>query len=275
MKKVFTLFLFPLIFVLLFTSSCSRLDLVVYFADNYVVGKVDDYFDLTSEQKKWLKTALKTDIEKVKKIIFPQLAQEFLRVADVLKSDRVLESEDVYLSYQRVRNLFYQGARIFAPHAVNFTESLSKEQIDFFQKELREKFVKMHQEATIKNQYKRMKKNFDSWIGSLSSGQKNQIENFVKTEPPIIHEKIYNRQLMAHNFVKSFPNKEERGRYVYNLFTQYDSMRMPHYGAVADAYDKKVVAFVTNFINEIRPDQREDLVANLRDKANQLIKLSK
>ncbi len=271
MKKIIVLF-FSL---LLFTSSCSRIDLAVYFADTYVVNKADDYFDLAGDQKKWLKSALKADINKVKRIIFPQLGHELLRVADILNTNRMVDQEAVYVSYQRVKKLVYEGARIFAPNAALFSEKLSSRQIVVFQKEMDEKLIDLRKDDTEKNNYKKMKKNFETWIGHLTSEQKKSLENFVRETPSMTREKIFNRQTMSHDFVKAFPNKISRAQYVRNVFTQYEKMRNPDYSILTEAYNKRVAEFVTVFLNELRAGQRENLVSNLRDRANQLIKLSK
>lgn len=271
MKKTIIL----LLSFLALTSSCSRIDLAVYFADTYVINKADDYFDLASDQKKWLKQALKTDIEKVKRTIFPQLAQELLKAADAIESQKTIELELAHTTYERVKNLIYDGTRIFAADAALFSEKLTNRQIIYFQKEFDEKLIDMRKDDSEKNTFKRYKKHFDTWLGYMTSAQKKSLENFVENSPSITKEKIYNRQTMAHDFVKAFPKKEMRKQYVTKVFTQYEAMRTPEFTKMSNAYNKTLVEYLTAFLNNMKADQRENLVENLRDRANQLIKLSK
>lgn len=260
---------------LVLTSSCSRIDLAVYFADNYVVNKADDYFDLASDQKKWLKHALKINIEKVKQIIFPQLAQELLRAADVIEAQKSIDYEQALLFYQKVKNLIYEGARIFSSDAALFSEKLSMRQAIYFQKEMDEKLIDMHMDDSKKETYKRYKKHFDSWVGYMTSHQKKGLQSFVEESPALTKEKIFNRQTMSHEFIKAFPQREVRSHYVKEVFTHYESMRYPGFNVLAEAYNRRLVGYVTSFLNSLKSDQRETLIENLRDRANQLTKISK
>lgn len=270
MKK---LLLFLTIFLCF--SACSRIDLAVYFADTYVQSKANTYFDLNSDQSKWLKGALKSDIEKVKKTIFPQLAAELLKAADTVSAQRVLETATVQLSYERVRNLFYEGLRLFAPEAVIFSRKLEASQVSVFQSEFDKKMRDIKEDESSKKSYKRMKKHFDSWLGSMTSAQKKELEEHVQKNPPLINEKVYNRQLLAHEFVRVFPDLSARGKFVENLFSRYETMREPAYSKLTNEQDKKVIGLVKSILNKMTDSQRETLIDTLRDRANQLIKLSK
>lgn len=256
-------------------SSCSRIDLAVYFADTYVINKTDDYFDLSSEQKKWLKHALKSNIQKVKQIIFPQLAQEFLRAAEVIETQKNVDVEQALIFYQRLKNLIYEGARIFSSDAALFSERLTMRQALYFQKEMDEKLIDMHRDDSNKETYKRYKKHFDSWIGYMTLSQKKSLQSFVEGGPTLTKEKIFNRQIMSHEFIKSFAQREVRSRYVKGVFAQYESMRDPGFNTLAEAYNRRLVGYVASFLNNLKNDQRETLIENLRDRANQLIKISK
>nr|BDT27571.1 DUF6279 family lipoprotein [Bacteriovorax sp. HI3] len=261
--------------LILCLSACSRIDLAVYFADTYVQKKADEYFDLTRDQSKWLKKALKSDIDKVKKTIFPQLAAELIRNADIVNSQRSFDVATVQLSYERVRNLFYDGLRIFSPEAVAFSGKLEPSQVNVFQKEFDKKMRDIKEDASERESYKRMKKHLDSWLGGLTSAQKKELESYVHNTPSHVNEKVYNRQLLAHEFVRSFPDLNARGKFVEGIFTRYESMREPAYSKLTNEKDREVIALVTSILNKMTDSQRETLIETLRDRANQLIKLSK
>lgn len=270
MKKIV---LFLLIIVCIVTS-CSRLDLAVNLANSYVTNKADDFFDLTGEQSKWLKKALARDIEKVKKTIFPQLAAEMLKISQTIDTQKTFDSATVLLGYNRLEGLFYDGLRIFAPTAVGFVDKLVPAQIDYFQKEADKKFSEMKEDPNKKS-YKKIKKQFDSWAGGMSSKQKDELKMFVDKNPPPAKEVVYNRQHLVHDFVRSFHDKVARKKYVERLFTNYDSMLEPGYKKVLIEKHNRVASFVTSILNKMPEDQKKTLVETIRERANQLIRISK
>lgn len=272
MKNKFSVIVALLLMTLMSLTSCSRIDLAVNLANSYMTNKADDYFDLTRAQTSWLREALGKDIERVKKTIFPQLASEMLKAADTLSTRQSFDSNLVYSSYKRMENLFYQGLRVFTPNAVLFVEKLSPNQVAYFQKEFDKKAIDLKEEPE-KKQYDKMKKQFDSWVGSVTSNQKKDIKNFVSTNPPPVQETVYNRQKMVHQFVSS--DVTARKAFVEKLFTSYESLRESGYAKIAEAKNKQVASFVTSMLNKISAEQKKTLVDTIRDRANQLIKISK
>ena len=270
MKKI-VLFFFIVFCVV---TSCSRLDLAVNLANTYVANKVDDFFDLTGEQSKWLKQALVRDIDKVKKTIFPQLAAEMFKISQTINTQKSFDTGSVLNSYNRLEGLFYDGLRVFSSSAVAFVDKLSPAQVDYFQKEADKKFSEMKEDPNKKS-YNKIKKQFDSWAGGMDSKQKKELKVFVDRNPPPIKESIYNRQSLVHEFVRSYPDKVARRKYVEKLFTNYDSMLDPSYKKVLVEKHNKVAAFVTNILNKMDEDQKKTLAETIRDRANQLIKISK
>lgn len=269
MKKLAVLFL-----ILCMTLSCSRLDMAVSLANSYVTNKADDFFDLTSEQRKWLKQALGHDIMMVKKTIFPQLAAEMFKVADTLNSQKTFDYNTVILSYNRLEGLFNDGLRIFSLTAVGFVDRLMPVQIEHFQKQADKKFSDMKEDAQKKS-YNKIKKQFDSWMGGMNSKQKKELKTFVEKNPAPIKESVYNRQNLVHEFVRAYPDKVARKSFVEGIFTKYESMMDPGYKKLVNEKNKRVAIFFTNILNKMSEDQKQTLIETIRDRANQLIKISK
>jgi ABC-type transporter MlaC component len=270
MKKLFFLII---VFLFAFTS-CSRLDIAVNLANSYMTNKADDYFDLTSEQKSWLKDKLEKDIAVIKKTILPQLAAEMFKAADLISSKPSFDAPSVLLTYQRVEGLLYQAVKVFTPNAVAFVNTLTPEQITNFQNEF-DKKVKDLKDNPEKKSYDRMKKQFDSWMGTMTSEQKIKLRQFVTNNPPPINEIVFNRQNVAHEFVKNYPDKAKREKFVEKLFTNYEGMKEPNYNKLMIEKNKKVAGFVTYILKTMKDDQRKILVDELRERANQLVKISK
>ena len=273
MKKLFL----PIFFICIsfFFHSCSRLDFAVQLASTYVASKADDYFDLTHDQTKWLKVNFEKDFERVQKIIFPQIAGELMKASETISNNRPVDATTVMMSYERIKNLFYDGMRMFAANAVIFADKLHPNQIVYFQKEFDKKMRDIKDDGSSKDAYKKMKKQFDSWMGSMTSIQKKELEDFSMAYPPITSEKIYNRQLLAHEFVTSYPDRTLRKRFIEKLMTQFDLVYEAKFSKAAKDRNNKTIVVVASILNKMTDDQRKTLSETLRDRANQLIKISK
>lgn len=270
MKKII-LFIFFTVSI----TACSRIDLAVYIATKYVENRADHFFDLSRDQSKWLKNTINSDMGKVKKTIFPQLAAELFQVASHLEGQRVVDAGMVQLSYSRIKNIFYEGLRLLAPAAVALVDRLYPSQLTVFQKEFDKKMQEIKADDSPKHSYQKMKRNFTLWMGGLNAAQKKELENFVKNNPSNIDEKIKHRKFLVSEFIRVYPNLKERHQFVEGLFTQYESMRQPDFSRMALEHDKKMVILVTSILNEMTDFQRDSLVETLRERANQFLKISK
>jgi hypothetical protein len=66
-----------------------------------------------------------------------------------------------------------------------------------------------------------------------------------------------------------------RRAFVESLFTKYDSMMDSNYKKTVTEKNKRVAEFFTTILNNISPDQKKILIDTIRDRANQLVKISK
>lgn len=270
MKKI----LFLVLYTIFAISSCSRLDITVNLANSYLTNKADDYFDLSSEQKSNLKANLTKDIAGIKKTILPQFAAEMLKAADLLSTNQNLDVNTVYQTYIRLENLMYQTVRVFTSTAVKLADTLNANQITKFQSEFDDK-IKELKDNPEKKSYDKIKKQFDSWMGSMTSDQKKKLKQFISENPPAITETAFNRQNIAHEFVRSYPDKVTRKKFVEKLMTNYESLKEPNFNKLMIEKNKKFAGFVTSILNTMKDDQRKTLIEELRGRANQLTKISK
>jgi len=270
MKKI----LLVCFIILCSVFSCSRLDLAVNLANSYITNKADDFFDLTGDQSRWLKEALAQDIMRVRKIIFPQLATEMLRIADLLSHQKKFDYNSVLSSYDRLEGLYYDGLKIFSPTAVAFVDKLRPAQLEYFQKQADKKFSEMKEDPEKKS-YNKIKKHFDSWMGGMTSAQKKELKIFIEKNPPPIKDVVYNRQYLVHEFIRAYPDKVARRSFVEGIFTKYEAMKDPAYNKVIDDKHKRVAVFFANILNNMPADQKKTLINTIRDRANQVVRISK
>lgn len=270
MKKIFLSLFLVIIF-----SSCSRLDIAVGLASTYIVKKSNDYFDLTISQTKWVRSHFNTDFAKVKKFIFPQIAAEMISIADIVSGQKNITEAMVDTTSVRLKNFFYEGLRMFSGSAVALVDQFTPEQISYFQKEFEEINAELKEKSSQENSYKRMKKNYDSWLGGMTSDQKASLEKFTSTRPDLINEKIEHRKGLSNEFVKTYPDPLKRKTFIENLFNNYESLYSPNFAKITKDRNKLTASFVASVLNSMTEDQRKTLIETLRERANQLIKISK
>ena len=266
------LFVLLIIFSLI---SCSRLDLAAQLAGSYVHKKADDYFDLKSDQSSWLKESFNKDFSKIKKTIFPLVAAELFKAADIISAKRNLDGAIILLTYEKIKKLFYDSLRVFSPEATAFADQLMPKQVAYFQKVAENKSQEIREEDSTKNSYKKMKKNFDSWLGSMTSAQKSKMEVFLSKTPSFIAEKLKFRQSIVQGFVLAYPDNKRRKDYVEKLFNHYESFYISPYARLTKEENRKHGDFVAEILNMMTAEQRKTLIENLRDRGNQLLKISK
>lgn len=270
MKKVSVLILF----ILLTITSCSRLDLAVGLANSYMTQKTDGFFDLSWKQSRWLKEVLAKDIARIKKLILPKLGAELFATADLLSTQNKFDSNTVMSRYNRLEEIFYEGLKVFTLTAKTLVDKLLPTQIEYFQKKADQKFLKM-KENSHSNTYKKMKKNFDSWTGGMTSEQKEELKEFVKENPTPINEIVYHRQKLVHYFIKAYPDKINRHNFIERLFTNYQSEMSPNYKKIINEKNRLVANFFTGILNKMSDEQKQTLISTIKDRANQLLKISK
>ena len=264
-----------LILIILLTSlSCSRLDLAVNLANSYITKKTDDFFDLTWDQKSWLKEALAKDISIIKKTIFPILASEMLKAAETLSSQKTFDTATVLSRYNRLEEIYYEGLKLLIPTAKILVTKLASTQIEYFQKQADKKFIEMKDDSDKKS-YKKMKKNFDSWMGGLTSGQKDELKVFLQKNPSPVKEIIIHRQHLVDEFIKVYPDSFGRAAFLEGVFTKNSITMNPNYKKMIEDRNKNVAAFFTHFLNTMSASQKQTLIDTIKDRANQIIKISK
>ncbi len=270
MKKISVLIL-----IILFTSvSCSRLDLAVSLANSYMTKKADDFFDLTWDQKNWLKDALAKDISVIRKTIFPALASEMLKNAELINHQKTFDTSTVLSSFSRLEAIYYEGLKILTPTAKTLVDKLTSTQVEYFQKQTEKKFLEMKDDSDKKS-YKKMKKNFDSWMGGLTSSQKDELKSFVEKNPSPVKEIVLHRQHLVQEFVRTYPDSMGRKKFLEDIFTRYSTTMDPEYKKIIDEKNKNIATFFTLFLNTMTAAQKQTLIDTIKDRANQIIKISK
>lgn len=271
--------LFFLLLISLLCPACSNLEFATNWADTYLDHQIDNYFDLDRTQDIFLSAALKDNIQKIRKEIYPLFAEELRRNAKDLENTPVVTTEHIQEGHKRIQALMMRTLALAEPSTQEFIDRLHPEQLKNFEKEFAKKNEKIKQqvddkEEALDKQTDQMETQLKYWLGSLRSEQRKQLRSFCQENPYPQKERLSNRQKIGREFVEAYPTPEKRHAFIHKLLTDYKTLHEKPYLAAMEQYQKKLFPFLAKFINELKPEEKKNLITNFNKRAEELKKIS-
>ncbi|WP_413581627.1 DUF6279 family lipoprotein [Bdellovibrio sp. HCB288] len=274
MKRIVFIFLAGI----LVCSGCSRLDIAYRWADTYIASKVDDYFDISSEQSKALKKDIKKDLISMKETLLPIWMDRLNKIQK--------DVDDGSLNDKKVAGYF--GAFFkdvdqinshFATTAVDFISSTDTKQIEYFKKSFykknQEDLEKAQDSAKLEKKYRgKYEDVFEMFVGSLTDQQKQLIADNVKAAPYPAELRAKNKAFVFKEFIAHQNSKEEMRAFVQEYTTQTDKFDLPEYRAAYQQYQDGLQTLITRVMTNLTPKQKIALKENIQQKSEQLRTIS-
>jgi len=254
--------------------------MAINWAENFITNYIDQYFDMNSLQLQLLEKSLDEDLLKVRKIIFPKLVDKLQKINLDIEG-RIVFKESLINSYAMdFKEIFNSGLVIFEPSAQAFVNHLSVSQVQSFKNKFDKKTKELEKDAgnilkARKKRYDDLKTHLESWIGTLVSEQQTDIEKYADENPFPLEEQILNRNKLAAEFIKVFPDKNKRTKFIHELFYNYESLREPHYAKLMDDGLHKDFEIISTVLNKMTTYQKKILSRKLIDRAEQVKKMVK
>lgn len=185
----------------LFLASCSPIKLGYDYVDWVILWKLDDFFELTSEQKEFLNPQVDQLLNWHKTNELP-LYVSLLRQVQEKAQDRLTEAELDWI-YNQTEKLGDRMVKHVAPDFAVFLASLEEEQIERFSKS----FLQMDEQLKLSSDESQEKlaeatiERAEEWLGNLSDDQKEQITQLRESIPDISAERLDNREKMMGTLV--------------------------------------------------------------------------
>ncbi len=266
----------PALFILfiVMSISCSRLDIAAKFAGTYVVYKADDYFDLNSTQKNWLRAEFEKDFLKIKNQIIPNVSVELSRLSRKVQEKKVFNDQDLWIEFEKLNDFFYESIKLFSKSAIIFAGQLSPEQIKYFQNKFEEGLLDFKKNYSQKSYSKKLKSSFNNWFDDLTDSQEEKIEEFVLNNPLPIEQIISQRKKLNSDFREAYLRDDKRDVFIEKLFNDYNSLLEKNYKDARKERNNKLIKLVVNVLNTMTEEQRQDLSNALKLKAEQLVKIN-
>lgn len=267
-----------LLFGFMILSGCSRLDIVMRWADTFVMSSVTDYFELTSEQDDLAREEFKSALKDVQKKDFPAFVERLREFAEQVekkdltdtKMDQFLASVDKSLKVSLAR---------FEPMAQKLVADQVKTDFKMFDKEFSRKLEKdMKKAKDPAEQLEKARKNVERFVketvGQLRPEQEIEIQAFIKAEPFPAILQVESRQFTFDKFREIRKEAKKREEYVHKYFTDWDSLQTPEYRKARDISLGKYRGWIKKVLGSLDDKQRAHLVESLRSRADELRRIA-
>jgi hypothetical protein len=264
--------------LVLMLSGCSRLDMAVNWADSYITSLVDDYFDLTSKQNKQLKESLNADIEKIRQEQFPSWAAILRRMDQELSKNSI--SEQIVKKYFiEVLELGRKLPSYFEDTALIFAESLSKEQMNYFDEEIEKKNTKdekklKNQETALDENRKKYQRAIEMWTGSLNRAQELVLEKHLKDHKFPLREQIKNKKELQKKFREARESVIDLKKFIKSYYVDNNRIVDADYGKALTAYQADLQTYLFQLVKSLSEKQKKIFSENLIEKATALEELA-
>jgi hypothetical protein len=272
MKKILILGL-----ALLGLTSCSRLDIAFRWMDVFIAGKVDDYFDINSQQKKELKKSVNQDL----KVIQAKLLPQWIELFKSMQNDVNLNSFDekkVATYFTSIMTDVDDMKSYFVNTAVRFAASIDDSQMVYFQKSFAKKTAedldKAQDQTKLRKEYQdKYIDYFEMFLGSLTQEQEKLVEKHLAVSCFPAALKAKNNEHIFTTFVKEAKTTNARVDFVKGLYSHPQQYDLPSYRDAVVSYQSDLKSLITEVLMTLTPNQKQKLKRNLAEKTAQLEKV--
>lgn len=268
---------FIILFFLCLSSltACSRLDFAFDWADTYIASQVDEYFDISFHQNRSLKKAIRTDLDRIKSTVLPDLLNEAKDIKKNFSADDI-DKNKISDNFSAVLEKIHLLSSSFSGTALAFISGISQKQIEHFTTAFHQKNYQDLQKLNEDYKNKTLKKYlkyFEMFLGSLTEAQEKIIETHIIQSPFPAELKIKNKEWVFQQFMKQRSSLVELKVFMRDLLSEPEKLQLPKYRQALQKYYLSLQTLLLDISKTLTADQKSELLENLQDRIDQLEKI--
>jgi hypothetical protein len=233
---------------------------------------VDDYVDISGDQKDWVRDRLMRALAWHRRQELPEYRRFLERVATRFEGS--FTAQEVSESYGEMRGHYQKAVEHLLPDVADFLLQLDGAQLAQLERKFASDNRKMVKDSTrgsvAERQEERAKKLFvhiEEWTGDLTDVQRELVEASLRSTAELTSERLADRryrQLEMLALLRSGPSKEQVVAALHRLLVDTSGWRRPEYQEQLRLRDRQLFEMVASLSATLSPSQREHLVRRLR-----------
>ncbi|VVO68742.1 DUF6279 family lipoprotein [Pseudomonas fluorescens] len=260
-----------LIVLSLALGACSRVGLAYRNLDVIIPWTLNDYLDMSGEQKGWFNERLKEHLDWHCTTQLPVYMEWLDRLQTMVETNQITDTA-LQARTREAKAAIAQTAREITPSAVELLQGLDDKQVaemnDAIAKDLRkrqEEYLKPSLDQQIKQRTERMDKRLDDWLGPLSPAQQQRVIAWSKALGDQNTQWIANRAhwqtqfsaAVAQRHSPDFPQRIE------TLLVNRESLWTPAYRQAYANTEAQARSLIVDLMAESTPAQRQQLLKKI------------
>jgi hypothetical protein len=276
---------FSLAFVFVaLVAACSLTTVAYNNAPTAVAYVVDDWVDLTPEQREWLKPRVNKLVAWHRSNELPQYRSVLNRASERLNSDAALTPEEINQFIVDARGAAMRLTEQAMPDMVAFLQKMSPEQITFLEKkyasenERMGKELKLTPQARREARVKRYFERYEAWMCSLTPAQRETIRTAVEPLPFNDELRLEDRARWQREFIallRTGPDEATLTRELRILMLTPDVRRSAEYQSRWTGLQKTMTSLTVELMISATPEQRRTIQRKLNGYASDVTSLLK
>lgn len=263
-------------------AACSLATLAYNNAHAVLCYALDDYFDLSEEQREWLKPRVDAFVAWHRHAELPQY-QRLLNDAQARARESVTAS-DIENLYGESKLLLARLADKAMPDMVGFVTQLSPAQLRYLEKKFGRDNARMERDlrqSPEKRQRLRAERYVDrleDWLGRISPAQKDEIETTIAALPLLDALRLNDRRSRQSEFLRlarAGADDNTTARELRILLVTPEKLRDAAYQAEWERQQKALFALLASVVSQATPAQKARMDKRFARYAADLVSLTR
>lgn len=253
------------VFLILLLASCAAMQVAYNNSGLLVRMWVKDHFDLQAAQKTEFNSRF-ANVQNWHRKHELRVYEKIVRQAESHLSKGVT-AEDIHWAIESVRERYKVLARKVAEEIAPILLTLTPAQIKHLEEQFEkdnQKYIKKNNlnastEKQISEKVKWMKKEFEKWIGNLSSEQEDMIEKAVRESPSLGSLKLAERKKNQHDFVAllhAHHDKHSLQPALQDFLENIENRRSPAFANAIRKTEVRITQLIVQIDKSLSPGQR-------------------
>ena len=252
-------------------GACSRVGLAYRNLDVIIPWTLNDYLDMSGEQKGWFNERLKEHLDWHCTTQLPVYMDWLDRLQTMVETNQVTDAA-LQARTREAKAAIAQTAREITPSAVELLQGLDDKQVaemnDAFAKDLRkrqEEYLKPSLDQQIKQRAERMDKRLVDWMGSLSPAQQQRVVTWSKALGDQNTQWIANRAHWQTQFSAAVAQRHSPDfpRRIETLLVNRESLWTLAYRQAYANTEAQARSLIVDLMAESTPAQRQQLLKKI------------